>query len=79
MSSMHVWDFEADTFYELCTEEANWATINSNDDNEQSTAMVGTCDANVKGEDAEKDDVCEAADSKTGRRNKAAMERLCAA
>ena len=43
MFEMHVWDFEADPFYEFCTQKAYWATVNSDDDYEQSIEMVGTC------------------------------------
>jgi hypothetical protein len=44
MFEVHVWDFEADTFYKFCTEETLWAAVNSDDDYEQSIEMVGTCD-----------------------------------
>ena len=46
MFEVHVWDFKADTFYELCTEKTHRAAVNPDDDHEQSIEMVRTCDEN---------------------------------
>ena len=45
---MYVWDFEADTFHELCTEKTHWTANDSKHDHEQSLEMVGACDENVR-------------------------------
>ena len=44
MFEVYVWDFEGNPFYDLCTEEAYWTAIDTDDDHEQSIEMVGARD-----------------------------------
>ena len=47
MFEVYVWDFETDAFYQLCADEAHWATVDRDDDYEQPIEMAGACGEDV--------------------------------